>query len=276
MVPAPAPRGRRGQPFRCQFLRTGVSTGPVCRNPNPQSKLRPPFLCVGICLLFFPPGNNAMAQTPEPVPRMDGALPEFSAAHPKKFSLPWRMGQAWLGEETKGFQAGTVSMAWQKDKMFFWALLPDREVFSSSTEDGQSLWSLGDVFEIFIRREESQKYLELHVSPNGHQLHLRWSVEGFQRMREGKARLQDFQGGSRDFAAQVFTLSRPAGWGVLVQMPAGILPGGGPFQKGDKLSVSFSRYDAGAGGQPAILSSTSPHAKPSYHRWQEWRAVVLD
>lgn len=88
-------------------------------------------------------------------------------------------------------------MAWAPGALFAHALLPDEEVFSGSTADGQRLWTLGDVFEVFAWREGAEGYVELHVSPNGHQAHLRWTAADFQRVRAGEAVVEDFAGSAR-------------------------------------------------------------------------------
>lgn len=196
--------------------------------------------------------------------------------HPAEFSAPWRMQQAWLEKEQENFQAGTVSMAWQPDALFVLAMLPDEEIFSASTADGQKLWTLGDVFEIFIRRQACATYLELHVTPNGHQLHLAWTEEGMKRIREKRAQLEDFMRDARAFHAEVVKLPQVQGWGVFAKIPTSILPDGTPFAVGDRLSLSFSRYDTDRKGENAVLSSTSPHEKLSFHRLQEWRMVILE
>lgn len=216
------------------------------------------------------------AEIPTSIPKLQQSFAGTPAEHPDSFSSPWRMQQAWLDQEQEVFRPGTVSMAWQPDGLLVFALLPDDEIFSASTADDEQLWTLGDVFEIFIRRETSPVYLELHASPNGHQLHLEWTEEGMQKIKQKEAQLKDFMRDARAFQADVTKLADKKGWAVFAKIPASILPDGAPFVPGEKLSISFSRYDTDGEGKNAILSSTSPHKKLSYHRLQEWRSVVLE
>ena len=229
-------------------------------------------------LFLMPTATKARGQEPYPtefVPRLS-AMPAMTIPkHTKEFSRPWRMRQAWLPKEETKFLAGTVSMAWEPAAFWCKAILPDREIFSSSTGDGQHLWELGDVFEIFIRRDQSPAYLELHVSPNGHRLHLRWTAKAMQRVRERSATVQDFARDPRAFDAKVVRLPGKSGWAVSVRLPAGIFPEGEPFHAGELLFVSFSRYDADKEGKNAVLSSTSAHKELSFHRLKEWRPVIL-
>lgn len=167
-------------------------------------------------------------------------------------------------------------MAWQPTAFLVFALLPDNEIYNAATADGQELWTLGDVFEIFIRRENSPVYLELHVTPNNYRLHLRLTSEDFERIRERKAKLNDFMGDAKAFEADVKQMPARKIWLVFARIPASILPNGSLFESGDKLQLSFSRYDTDREGQNAVLSSTSPHEKLSFHRRHEWRTVTLE
>jgi hypothetical protein len=215
----------------------------------------------------------------ESVPRLGAVPPTGEGVHPGNHSRPWRMGQAWLPRESPLFQSGSVSMAWEPDALTVFAHLPDLDVFSTSRLDGQELFRLGDVFEIFIRRGDSEEYLELHVSPNGHHLHLRWSEEKFRRYR-ARVPLQEFKADPRAFSSRVEILENEKAWSVLIRIPSEIFTDGQALRQGDRFTVSFSRYDVDRVGERGrrtpVLSSTSPHKEANFHRHREWRTAVLD
>lgn len=210
------------------------------------------------------------------IPKCKMTILEGLHFHPLDYSTPWRLQQAWLGKEQENFQAGSVSLAWQADSLWVSALLPDNEIFSASTADSQPHWIQGDVFEIFIRRETSPVYIELHVTPNGHQLHLRWPQGGIEKIGTKQAELEEFMNEPRAFQAEVKKASDVSMWSAFVKIPASIVPDGTPFFPGEKMLLSFSRYDGDKNGMNAVLSSTSPHTQPSFHRQEEWRKVILD
>jgi hypothetical protein len=185
------------------------------------------------------------------------------------------MQQAWRPTPERGFLAGIVRMGWDPGGLWVMADLPDRKVWSTSTDHGQKLWMLGDVFEIFLQREGSSRYLELHVSPNNHRLHIRWSTAGFEKMKAGQGKLSDFTADPQAFASTVTRLPGGHGWRVLARVPSTVIPGGRPLQEGDLFRLSFSRYNAAPDREKPILSSTSPHAVASYHRRHEWRLARL-
>ena len=185
------------------------------------------------------------------------------------------MGQAWRDDVQEGFRPAAVRLGWKPDGLWVLADLADDHMTSASTSHNQDMWTLGDVFEVFIARRDSPSYLELHVTPHNHRLHLRWTVEGFADIRAKVKTVADFHADPEAFQAWVRTAPGGKGWQVLMRIPASILPDGAAFRAGDKLDISFSRYDAGAEGTPKILSSTSPHTKLDYHRRSEWRSAEL-
>ena len=155
------------------------------------------------------------------------------------------------------------------------AELTDDHVTTRSTGHSQDLWKLGDVFEIFIARARSPFYLELHVTPKNHRLHLRWTKRDFRQVGRKEARLGDFIAPPGDFDSWVRRMPGGRGWEVLVRVPAALWPDARPFGPGQSLRASFCRYDTGPGDAKAVLSSTSPHRKANYHRRHEWRTLVL-
>lgn len=200
---------------------------------------------------------------------------DFSVAGQALVSGPWTMAQTWRDDVQEGFRPAVVRLGWQPGTLWVLADLGDDHIVSDSTAHNQDMWTLGDVFEVFIARRDSPWYLELHVTPHNHRLHLRWTTEGFAGIRSKEKTVEDFRADPGAFESWVRKSPDGKGWQVLMQIPASILPDGADFTAGDKLDISFSRYDAGAEGTPKILSSTSPHTKLDYHRRSEWRRAEL-
>lgn len=218
----------------------------------------------------------ASGTTPTQSPRVESiSAGDFAEAAKKLSTESWTMQQGWLAKPDEKLRPASVRFGWENDAFWVLADLPDDFIASRSTDHNQDMWTLGDVFEIFIARNGSPHYLELHVTPNNHRLHLICSLENTQKIRDKKASLDDFRRPPSAFDSWV---QKPKGqnkWQVLVRIPSSTLPDGKSFAAGDKLELSFSRYDAGPEGTPDILSSTSPHRELSYHRRHEWREVVL-
>ena len=212
--------------------------------------------------------------SPTPAPRLKNLKAgDFQAAALTITGGPWTMQQAWLRKPDKALRPAVVRFAWEPDALWVLADLSDDFVTARSTGHSQKLWMLGDVFEIFVARNRTPFYLELHVNPKGHKLHLRLSPEIVREMKAGEHVFEKAQASVSEFDGWV--KKGKGGWQVLARVPAAILPNGKPFRHGQKLDISFSRYDAGPKGTPEILSSTSPHKALSYHRRHEWGQIVL-
>jgi hypothetical protein len=188
---------------------------------------------------------------------------------------PWTMQQAWLAAPEKILRPAAVHFGWEPSALWILAELSDDFITSRSTDHDQEMWRLGDVFEIFVARKGSPFYLELHVTPRNHRLHLCLPNDGLEKIRTGQATLDDFRCPPSAFDSWVMQSPEKNQWQVLARIPASILPDGESFTADEILELSFSRYDAGPDGAPDVLSSTSPHHELNFHRRHEWREVVL-
>lgn len=214
--------------------------------------------------------------TPTPAPRIttSGTL-DFASAHRQITGGPWKMRQAWLEKEHPQLLVASVYFAWEPEAFWVLAHLPDNHITTDSTADSQDLWTLGDVFEVFIERDGIPFYLELHTAPAGHRLHLAFPQNWRDQIAQGKATLDNYRQSPVAFPAWV---NKPHGanfWEVLTNVPATILAPYDPFIAGQILNASFCRYDAGNTKKP-ILSSTSPHLIPNYHHRHDWQKIQLD
>ncbi|MFV0338574.1 MAG: hypothetical protein ACK5LK_10085 [Chthoniobacterales bacterium] len=175
--------------------------------------------------------------------------------------------QNWLSEQDAQFRPATVSIAHDGENVLIFADLKDDDLCSKATANGQHIWDLGDVFEIFFRDLAGDRYYELHVAPNGFNLQLRWPSESFFRAKNYT--IADVSVSIPIFKYQVRSVA--GGWQVYAELPAAIL-----FESKTKLtestwSLSFGRYDVSFDKNEQILSSTAPHELPlSFHNQQYW------
>jgi hypothetical protein len=182
--------------------------------------------------------------------------------------------QAWLPPARQIFRKGIVRLGWCGASIILGARLEGDCIFTRATADGQRLWELGDVFEIFLRDVEHEDYLELHVAPGGKSSQFRFpSCRTILDLRSGVGRLEDFT--VREPLFEVGTRIAAGRWEIIAQIPAASLGLKVATMKGRVVLASFSRCDYANEGGPAVLSSTSPHAKPDFHRQQEWRKLIF-
>jgi hypothetical protein len=156
--------------------------------------------------------------------------------------------------ESEEFRTGFVRLAWREGALYVHADLDDDDPRSEATGDHQLMWKLGDVFEMFLRDLSEERYRELHVTPNGHRFQLSFPRPGMSyRECIVYEPLFDFR-----------VIHRAGGWQVAARVPWPV----------DRPALfSFSRYDCPRGLESPVLSSTSAHALPSFHRQEEWTRI---
>jgi hypothetical protein len=182
--------------------------------------------------------------------------------------------QAWLPSLQEGFRQGVVRLGWQESTIIVATSLEDERIFTQATADHQRLWELGDVFEIFLRVAERDDYFELHIAPGDKRLQLHFpSRQTVADLRSGRGRLDDFI--VRESLFDFRTRTSTGKWDILAWIPASSLGLKVSSLAGRSLFTSFSRYDYSSDGGPAVLSSTSAHPTPDFHRPQEWTRLVF-
>ena len=175
-----------------------------------------------------------------------------------------RMGQAWLKETEPDFLAAEVRSGRVGNSLVVSATLPDLDIFTRATDANQRTWELGDVFEIFLKPEGEDFYRELHITPANSHTMLTFAAESV----PGKFLPDGI------FASHVWIES--GHWQVLAEIPSAVITGREEILPGEKWRFSFCRYDAFQDGRMPILSTTSPHPMPKFHRPAEWGVMVFD
>lgn len=170
------------------------------------------------------------------------------------------LGQPWRPELESAFRPARVRCAWVPQALLVHADLRDDEIFSQSSGPNQRTWELGDVFEMFFQPSGATRYFELHVTPSN------WRAQFF--FSEAGAAMQPLEDGF--FASRTKANHATGRWEVLACIPATLFSQSGTLRAGTETGFSFCRYDATrSGGQP-VLSSSSPHPVPKFHRPAEW------
>lgn len=183
------------------------------------------------------------------------------------------MRQAWLTEPEPAFAPGVVRVAWRDRSLFVFAELTDRDLFTAATEHNQRLWEVGDAFEMFVRPAGQEAYAEFQVAPNNLRLQLRFPDAGWRaRVSKEDAVLKALMP-PRSFQSRSWLAADTAQWCVLAEIPSAALSDRVRPLAGDAWWFSFSRYDYTRGSRSPVISSTSPHPVPAFHRQQEWGLI---
>ena len=169
--------------------------------------------------------------------------------------------QGWQSEPT-GLPA-TAQLGWNEGRVWALGTLTDADVFNDATADNQNTWETGDVFEVFVRRSDSDAYTEAHVTPNGIRLHLKFQDrETISLARSGQLDGETLKHDPNEIIAHAWRTED--GWIGLIGVPI-------DAASGDKIRVSVCRYDAhrDANTEPDV-ASTANHAVCDFHRPDDW------
>jgi hypothetical protein len=197
-------------------------------------------------------------------------IPSLASPRPAPvFSLD----QPWQEKQDPNFRPAEVRMKWAADRLVIEAVLQDDEVFSQATRHNQKMWELGDVLEFFVQVEGRADYLEMHVTPSNHRLHLRLpGVGGRTQPEAAPLTFEEMLVSPPGFSSSVEKTT--TGWAVRAEIPVQALALT-ELTPGTALRVSFSRYDAAPHRRP-VLSTTANHPVIAFHRPEEWTKLVLE
>ena len=206
-------------------------------------------------------------------PRLDLPRSLSEWRHCRDFDAALSLTMLPVGPSSHAFRNGIVRVGWQDDALAVHASLDDDDVYSLAAADNQETWLLGDVFEIFLRDEDRENYIELHMTPNGFRTQLAFpSPQAITDIRQGKVPLRGFFESRSLFES--FVRIRPGGWDVMARVPVSSFHPGVTTLAGRPLRVSFSRYDCTRGKEASMLSSTSEHREVNFHRGNEWKRIL--
>lgn len=203
-------------------------------------------------------------------------LPEFDTANLDSVCLAFEcatacpLGQAWQTTKSERFAPAKARAGWRIRTLWVYAELTDADIFTRASGLNQRLWEMGDAFEIFLRPEGQQAYVEFQVAPNNQRLQLRYSNRAaLDRARE-TSNLDSVLLPGEAFQSRTWTEPARSRWHVLAQIPAKSLSGSETSLEGCRWRFSFSRYDYTRGCDEPVISSTSPHPQADFHRQDDW------
>lgn len=201
------------------------------------------------------------------------------------------MRQAWLAKPEPDFTPAVVRAGWRANSLLVFAELEDADIFTRATAHNQRMWELGDVLEIFLSPEKSASYVEFHVTPNNLRLQLRFPDTATLRRAQTENRFDHLMLSDGVFYSRTWAQPENQKWFAFAEISANAVCGAVGVQAsvcppdtpkrefqlaGMKWRFSFSRYDYVRGRGEPMISSTSPHAQPDFHRREEWGTLIFD
>lgn len=175
--------------------------------------------------------------------------------------------QNWRAELESRFTPATAYFGWRENTFFVYAVAEDRDIFSAVDGPNQATWELGDCLELFFGVPNSERYYEMHVTPDNHRLQLRFADHG--TVWSGQ-KWTEWHVNEPLFDSRVLVDPVRGRWQALFIVDMLQLEPEFDPQLEPIWSYSVSRYDWTRGEKKPVLSSTSKHAEPGYHRQHEW------
>jgi hypothetical protein len=184
--------------------------------------------------------------------------------------------QAWRKKAEPHFAPMLVRIGWRDDMLLLFAELTDADILTHATANNQRLWELGDAFEVFLRPRTQGSYVELQVAPNNKRLQLRYpNTRAVTHARKLGATDHLLIRG-KAFVSSTWVCAAEKKWYVFVKVPAKTVCEQAKLSPGIEWLFSFSRYDYTRTRKRPVISSTSLHKKPDFHRQAEWRIMRFD
>lgn len=181
-------------------------------------------------------------------------------------------GQPWRSEPQPRFLPGQVRIGFDDKKLWVYAEMEDVDIFNPSRVLNEFAYEWGDVFEVFLRPLSGEPYIEFHVTPENQKLPL-WFPRAKQGYHDPGWKWRYLEQSA--FSSQTQLLPEENRWRVLVEIPFTTLGLGAPVI-GEEWLFSFGRYDYTRGLRRPVISSTSPHRYPDFHRQHEWKRFVFE
>src|SRR5665213_2440691 len=207
-----------------------------------------------------------------PLPLFDRADREsIGRAFEPAAVLPFQ--QAWLPETETGFSPGDVRLGWHEHSLMVFAELSDLDIFNKATGSNQRLWELGDVFDMFFKSIETESYVEFQITPHNQRLQLRYPNRNAAQVARSMRSLDEFLVSDEMFHS--LTWIENGRWHIFAQIPALTVCGSNEPIENTQWHFSFARYDHTRGVKNPVISSTSLHSQPDFHRQHEWDTLIF-
>ncbi len=188
---------------------------------------------------------------------------------------PFTYQQHWLPQQEKDFRPAHSFVSWSPHGFHIHASLTNLNPQNRAVKDHEMLCELGDVFEVFLQDTRSERYFEIHISPENKKLVLEFPQIGFVRTPEFQTQWEKNVVHESNIIHRTRLLKEQNKWEVDLFVPFLLLTTEGAPKVGDLWKISMGRYDCSILEAPPVISSTSRHAICDFHRVDEWDLIQL-
>lgn len=183
--------------------------------------------------------------------------------------------QNWLPQLEKNFQPTQAWVKWNEQSIYIYAVLHDKDIFNPCAQLNEFSYKQGDTFEVFLRPDKADSYIEVHLTPSNIVTQLKFKKNSeIQKIRsssdpEKLLRSHLFDTPRLETAVAIESNR----WRVFLAVPFTLF--GNISSKNSLWHFSFCRYDYAKNTSSPILSSSSEFTKLDFHRINEWNTLIL-
>lgn len=234
------------------------------------------------CCVSHSPNATVLAQddsayrclwTPNP-PAIDG-LAQDACWEDAPLINNFRMGWSKSPDQKLNPLATQAKMVWDRDYLYVWAKLLDRDIQATVTQRDDQTW-MDDCFEVFLKPSKDHSgYYEFHVTASNTQMDLYIPERTAKAYAIYKSSHEfDFQSAAKVDGTLDDRTDVDRGWQVEFKIAwKDFYRTGGKPTEGEVWTYSLCRYDYDRDEQQPRLTSTSALTQPSFHRHEEFADI---
>jgi hypothetical protein len=189
------------------------------------------------------------------------------------------LGQAWQETPDETLAPGRAWFAVTPADVIVGVEFVDADIFNPATRLNELGFLKGDVMELFWKPAMQEAYYEIHVSPRGQILQLKFPGPQTPRPKGSQPpveeHLKQYMVKEPLFSIRLLHVRENEKWGCVVAVPGTLMRGASKGLRGEDVTLSVCRYDYSRALPAPTISSTSQHMAKSFHRSSEWRPCFL-
>jgi len=185
---------------------------------------------------------------------------------------PIPMVQNYPGGDVKAPPTGEVRVGWMDRTICILADLQGENLWTRATQLNDLLWLMGETFEIFLKFEGADQYLEFHIASNNCVLQLffpdsNWRDEKYSEPAEKS--IQKFMIKKPAFTSRVWKNEK--GWTAFALIDLKVLQPDLPTLEGRELDFLFGRYHYPQKDEaPPVLTCSAALRQLDFHGRHDW------
>ena len=177
--------------------------------------------------------------------------------------------QSWLSNQAPPLEKATACVWHDQEGLKFYVVMEDWDIFTRATEDDQTLCSLGDTVEFFIKPGSKQeRYYEIHISPNN--LIMDVCIPSRQKMRTGEISWDEMLSYDSDSKREVTVYGDENKWTVNLCSPWKAFGLQCAPQAGSIWRFAVCRYNYSSATIKPELSSTACFSREDFHEYEDY------